>query len=116
VRAGLTRRTLLASAILALIVGGAFAVMRAAVEDGRRTTRLARHSRAELETVDRLAQMIVDAETGARGFVITRQDRFLQPWQAARANFPAVAASLGAFADDPVQIPRAHAIARAGTS
>ncbi|GAB2997143.1 hypothetical protein GCM10023080_073900 [Streptomyces pseudoechinosporeus] len=38
-----------------------------------------------------MEQLLVDLETGQRGFVITRQQTFLQPWEAACKEFPAEA-------------------------
>ena len=46
---------------------------------------------------------MIDLETGVRGFVITGQERFLQPWNAARAAFPVQASTLVSSVDDPEQ-------------
>jgi CHASE3 domain sensor protein len=57
-------------------------------DDVRESASLATHSRQELNRADRLEKLVIDLETGQRGFVITRDERFLQPWEAARAALP----------------------------
>jgi CHASE3 domain sensor protein len=60
---------------------------------------------------------VVDLETGPRGFLITRQERFLQPWRAAQAALPKTADNLEQLlADNPEQQARAQRIAQAITS
>lgn len=113
-RGGLTRRTLLASGLLALIVGGAFAVLRSAVEEERSSRRLAVHSTAEISSANRAEKLLLDLETGVRGYVITRQERFLEPWRAARTEFPRQAAAFADLADDPEGRSRARQVERSG--
>jgi CHASE3 domain sensor protein len=100
-RGGLTRRMVIASALLALLIGGGFAIQLVASKDVGESFQLARHSRQELLRVDRLESLVLDLETGQRGFAITRQEGFLQPWKAARAAFPEQLGSLVRFADSP---------------
>jgi CHASE3 domain sensor protein len=45
------------------------------------SAQLARHSEEVLATANQLERLVVDLETGGRGFVITGQERFLEPWQ-----------------------------------
>jgi signal transduction histidine kinase len=113
---GLTPRIVVASLVLALLVGGVFAILLVAIEDQRDSARLASHSRAELADADRLEKLVIDLETGQRGFVITGEERFLEPWNSARAAFPRQARMLVRFVDSPEQQRQALRIARAGTS
>jgi signal transduction histidine kinase len=114
---GLTRRMLIASGLLALVVGAAFAVLLTSVADLRRAEERATRSHNVLVTANRLERLAVDLETGQRGFVITGQDRFLDPWRAARAAFPTEAGRLSQLvADNPEQHRRAEEIAQAYTS
>jgi CHASE3 domain sensor protein len=113
VRGGLTRRMTLASALLALIIGGGFAVMVVVIDDLRDSARLATHSRVELGRADRLEKLVIDLETGQRGFVITRQERFLEPWRSARATLPAELRGLERFADSVEQRRRLRRIRHA---
>ena len=116
-RGGLTRRMVVASGLLALIVGATFAVLLSSVADLRGSERRARQAEEVLVVANRLERLVVDLETGQRGFVITGQERFLQPWQAARAAFPEQARTLeGLVAGNPEQQRRARQLEQAGTS
>jgi signal transduction histidine kinase len=106
----------LASGLLALLIGGAFAVLLVATIDQRHAQKLAGHSRAELVDAEGLLKLVVDLETGLRGFVITEQERFLEPWKYARIAFPAQAKALAGFVDDPVQAARVRRLQQDGLS
>ncbi len=115
-RGGLTQRVVLASATLVVLIAGAFVVLLLALDSTRDSGALARHSRSELAAANRLEKVVVDLETGQRGFVITREDRFLAPWHAARRTLPAAGRQLLRLADDPGQHRRAVRIIRAARS
>jgi signal transduction histidine kinase len=117
VRSGLTGRMLVASALLAVIVGAAFAVLLSSVADLRRAEQRATRSHDVLATANRLERLAVDLETGQRGFVITGQERYLEPWRAARTTFLGQARTLSDLvADNPVQRRRAQRITQAYVS
>jgi signal transduction histidine kinase len=102
-----------ASAVLALIVGAAFTVLLFSIVDLRRSERHASRSQEELTASNKLERLLLDLETGQRGFILTGQERFLQPWRAARAKFPGEANVLLALvADDPVERRVAAQIAK----
>jgi CHASE3 domain sensor protein len=86
---GLTRLTMIASGVLAILVALAFAVMLRAVDDLRDATNERAQVRMALVESQALEQLVIDLETSQRGFVITGQEDFLQPWDAARKAFPA---------------------------
>jgi signal transduction histidine kinase len=115
-RGGLTLRTVLASGLLALLLGGVFTVLLLTNLDQRDARTESRHARAELAAAERLLKLLIDVETGQRGFVITGEERFLEPWRAAIAAFPKEARALAAFADPAAQARVARQIARDGTS
>ena len=100
VRGGLTRRVMLASAALVVLIGGAFAVLVVALDSMRDSGALARDSRVELSAANRLEKLVVDVETTQRGFVITRDSRFLAPWDAARRAVPMAGTRLLDLAGD----------------
>jgi signal transduction histidine kinase len=102
-----------ASLVLALLVGSAFTVLLIAISDLRASGRLLTHSREATASVDRFEELVIDLETGVRGFVITRQERFLEPWENARAKIPVEARTLEDLVDRPEQKARVRAIARA---
>jgi signal transduction histidine kinase len=109
VRGGLTRRMLVASGLLALVIATAFAVLLTSVADLRTSERRARESEEVLVVANRLERLMVDLETGQRGFIITGQERFLQPWHDAQVAFPDQARNLQQLvADNPEQQARAQ--------
>jgi signal transduction histidine kinase len=70
-----------------------------------------------LVVANRLERLVVDLETAQRGFVITNQERFLQPWQDARIALPEEAGTLERLvADSPAQQERARRIVEAARS
>jgi signal transduction histidine kinase len=101
-----------ASLLLAVLVGTAFTVLLFAISDLRASGRLVTHSREANTVADRLEERVIDLETGVRGFVITRQERFLEPWRSARAAFPNEARTLERLVDKPEQKRRVRQIAR----
>jgi signal transduction histidine kinase len=107
---------ILASGLLALIVGGAFLVMLRAVDRERDALELSRHSESVLVAARRLEQLVIDLETGERGFLLTDSERFLQPWTAAQAALPDAIRDLEQLARVPRQNERAEAIGTAITS
>jgi signal transduction histidine kinase len=112
VSGGLAPRMAVASLLLALIVAAAFTVLLREISDLRTSGRLVTHSRETNAAADRLEERVIDLETGVRGFVIARQERFLEPWKAARAAFPAEARALERLADGSEQKRRVRGIAR----
>jgi signal transduction histidine kinase len=94
-----------------LILFGAIAGLRHAAE-------LTGRSEEVLSSANRLERLIVDIETGERGYIITRDESYLTPWQTARAILPEEAADfrrLGAMVNRS-QGDRADRISRAVTS
>jgi len=116
-RGGLTRRTVIASGLLAVIITAAFAVLVLSIIDLNRVEQRSRRSEEVLVVANRFERLMVDAETSIRGFVITRSEDFLEPWQAAQTDFPDQAKMLEQLVvDNPEQLARAEQIARDGRS
>jgi signal transduction histidine kinase len=108
---------LIASGLLALLIGAAFAVLLSSVADLRASERRARRSEEVLVVANRLERLVVDLEAAQRGFVITNQERFLQPWQDARNALPEEGGTLERLvADSPAQQERARRIVEATRS
>jgi signal transduction histidine kinase len=106
-----------ASSLLAIVVSAAFAILLVSIADLRDTDRLARHSEQVLAEANQLEKLALDIETGQRGFVITEDSRFLEPWDTATIAFPTEARSLERLvADNREQEARARRIREAGTS
>ncbi|WP_084959676.1 CHASE3 domain-containing protein [Thermoactinospora rubra] len=114
---GLTGRAVAAGLLLALVVGTAFAVLLSSISDLRRSQLRQQRSAEVLTMANRLERLIIDMETGQRGFALTGQEQFLQPWQAAIAAYPGQIATLERLvADAPQQHALARRIATAGAS
>jgi signal transduction histidine kinase len=99
-----------ASGLLALILGATFGLLLVAIDDVRKTSRLADQSRLTLTAADGVGELVLDLETGSRGFVITGQERFLRPWRLAIAELPAQSRTLERLSDGPEQAARARRI------
>ncbi|HEV2920049.1 MAG TPA: CHASE3 domain-containing protein, partial [Actinomycetota bacterium] len=110
---GLTRRMVVASGLLALVVSAAFAVLLVSVQDLRTSQRLALHSEEVLAAANQLERLVIDVETGQRGFVITGQERFLDPWQDARRALPEASRRLEGLTTDDQQHRQALQIGQA---
>ena len=108
---------LIASGLLALLIGAAFAVLLSSVADLRASERRARRSEEVLVVANRLERLVVELEAAQLGFVITNQERFLQPWQDARTALPGEGGTLERLvADSPAQQEQARRIVEATRS
>jgi signal transduction histidine kinase len=87
VRGGLIRRMVVACGLLAVLTSAAFAVLLLAIRDQRSSAQLARHSQEVLVAANRVERLLVDIETGTRGYLLTGEDGFLQPADAGEAGF-----------------------------
>ncbi|MGC4061030.1 MAG: CHASE3 domain-containing protein [Aquabacterium sp.] len=75
------------------------------------TSYLVTHTHRVLEHVAALLSLLKDAETGQRGFIITGQETYLEPYEAAVRNIPAVVKELqDLIADNPAQQKRMGAL------
>jgi signal transduction histidine kinase len=108
---GLTRRTIVASAVLVLLIGSAFAVLLRANAEQHAAGRLATRSQEVLAATNTLERLLLDLETGQRGFVVSGEERFLEPWSAARRELPGASALLVSLsAGVPAQQRRARSL------
>jgi signal transduction histidine kinase len=117
-RGGLSLRVVTASALLSLLIAGVFLFLVNAIIGMRDAAALARRSDRVLTAANDLERLVIDLETGQRGYVITHDESFLQPWAAARASFEPKAAELRALASAhrTSQAQRAEQIAKDGMS
>jgi signal transduction histidine kinase len=102
--------------VLALLVGSVFAILVLTLAEQRDARTLSRNSRAASDAADQILRVVLDLETGQRGYIITRHQRFLAPWNAARAQFPRQAQALTQLTKDPLQERRARRIDALGSS
>ena len=113
---GLTGRMVAAGLVLVLLTGLSFVVLDLAIRDLSQANHQVDASAAQLRAADEAQQLVIDMETGLRGFVITGDERFLASWDAGRQGFPRRIAALEAAAGDPGQRARVQAIADASGS
>ena len=87
----------LATTLLVLVVGGAsyFAVRRST-----HAAELVAHTDSVLIEREKLLSALKDLETGARGFVLTDQSEFLEPFNSAKPKVEASLAKLRALTSD----------------
>jgi signal transduction histidine kinase len=84
----LSMRMIVATAVLALIVAGAFGILVHAVSTLDDATKREAHAKDVTAASVTLEKLVLDLETGLRGFVLTGNERFLQPWSRAREQLP----------------------------
>jgi signal transduction histidine kinase len=89
-----------AGTLLVVVVGTTFAFLLLAIAQLRESAQLTRQARDELIAADGMERVVIDLETGVRGYVITGEERFLEPWNGARALFPAQARTLERLASN----------------
>jgi CHASE3 domain sensor protein len=69
------------------------------------------HSEQVIATTNGLQTLVLEFETGLRGFVITHQERYLDPWRRAQAHYPGqMALLIRLTAHEPAQQARARAL------
>jgi signal transduction histidine kinase len=112
-RSRLLTRIAIALGVLALALALVFVVLIVSVTGLRDRSLDARHSEQVIATANALQTLVIDFETGLRGYAITGKDSYLQPWNTAKRQYGAKADTLvGLTADDAAQNARARMIAR----
>jgi PAS domain S-box-containing protein len=112
-RIGLTARVRLATLVVAVALGAVLGILLHTVDVSRQRDSEARHSSDVLESAAGIEGSVIDLETGLRGYIISRQTRFLQPYQRARATQPARLRALSKLvAEDPGQVALSHQLSR----
>jgi signal transduction histidine kinase len=102
-RGGLTRRMVIASTLLALLTSAAFAVLLLAIRDQRSSAHLARQSQEVLAAANQVERLLVDIQSGSRGYLLTGEDGFLQPAYAGEVSFPQASSRLVELTQLPEQ-------------
>ena len=107
-RFGLTARMLAASGLLALIVMATFAVMLLALREARASAALAESAQRAESSAYELERRVVDLESGHRGYVLSSQESFLDPWREAEGALPSLEMELMSRIVDESQARRAR--------
>jgi signal transduction histidine kinase len=112
-RAGLTVRIAVSAALVGVGLALVFAVLFLAITGLRHRSLEARHSQQVIATANRLQTLVIDLETGLRGFAITHDATYLAPWENARLRYPkAMGSLLNLTNDNPPQHTLAMSIKR----
>jgi signal transduction histidine kinase len=108
---GLVARIAFSAIAVAVGLAIVFGVLFLAIVSLHQRSLDARRSQQVIATANRLQTYVIDLETGARGFALTRDERYLSPWRKAQAKYPDAIATLVALTrDNPTQHRRALAI------
>jgi signal transduction histidine kinase len=108
---GLLARIAIVLGTLALALSLLFVVLIFAVTGLRDRSFDARHSEQVIATANGLQTLVIDFETGLRGFAITHDRKDLRPWRAAKRAYKQKANMLVSLtADNPEQHSRAEEI------
>jgi signal transduction histidine kinase len=99
---GLVTRIAFAAIAVAIGLAIVFAVLFVAILSLHQRSLDARRSQQVIATANELQTYVIDLETGARGFALTHDERYLDPWYRAQALYPGAIATLVALTKDNV--------------
>ena len=112
---GLVTQVAFVSAVLAAALVAAFTVLALAILQLRDSSAKARHAQQVIALANSVETLVVDLETGLRGYVITNDPKLLAPFHAAQERYPRQMDRLEQLvADEPAQVRRVRKI-RAAT-
>jgi signal transduction histidine kinase len=110
-RSGLVARIAFSAIAVGVGLAVVFGVLFLAIAGLRHRSLEARHSQQVIATANQLQTLVIDLETGLRGFVITDDERDLRPWRRAQERYPAAIRKLITLTnDDALQHGRALGI------
>src|SRR6266481_1542288 len=105
----LRRRLLFASVSLGVLVGAAFVILIVTLVNVRNQQRARSHSERLIAKTNELEQLVLDLETDARRYAITRNGVYLGPLRAASQNLQSVSKELVALSEgDQTRVLRAQ--------
>jgi PAS domain S-box-containing protein len=87
-------RLLLPGVALAVLLVAAFFAQRDATSTLSQNVLTQARAEQEVSLAYKSETLLLDLETGVRGFLLTHDRRFLEPWQSARAAFPVSSSAL----------------------
>jgi signal transduction histidine kinase/CHASE3 domain sensor protein len=102
VRFGLAARILIAGGIVAAFSLAEFALVVRGFQAVRSHTRAEQRAGRSAIAAVQLEKLILDLETGSRGYVISRDPSFLESWRSAQRQLPAQSRLLEALAPGPL--------------
>jgi hypothetical protein len=112
-RSGLVTRIVMSAALVGLGLTVVFLILSLAITGLRQRSLEARRSQQVIASANQLQTLVTELETGVRGFAITKDPRYLEPWRRAQKNYPdAIRQLLALTADNPKQHTRALELQR----
>ena len=110
-RSGLAARIGVSAFVVGVGLAVVFGVMFVAITGLRHRSLEARHSQQVIATANQLQTLVIDLETGVRGFALTHERTYLTPWTRAQGRYPATIRKLLALThENPKQHERALGI------
>jgi signal transduction histidine kinase len=110
-RGSLATLTTIATVVVAAVVAAAFAISIATTLDLRRSTQRETQSKDVVTTTLQAQNLVLDLETGVRGYVISRKAQFLEPYRGARRQWPSTMGRLERLvAGDPQELGTAQTV------
>jgi signal transduction histidine kinase len=100
-RLGLSGRIVVGGVLLAAFFAIQFVLVVRSFQSIRNDTREQQRAQQSVVAATRLEKLVLDLETGARGYVLTGDRHFLEPYEAARRSLPGEAGHLVALAPGP---------------
>ena len=101
-RLGLGARILIAGGIVVLFLVVEFVLVLRQFQHVRTLTRSEQRAEQSVVAASRVEKFVLDLETGTRGYLITRDRRFLAPSRVAKGSLPAETRAFQALAPGPV--------------
>ena len=116
-RWSLTTRVLLVGTVLAVAIAAIFVLRLVSIRSLERANGARARAARVIDASSRTEKAILDMETGIRGYLLTRQRGFLEPWYQGRAAFRPRFAQLAQLLghDRSRELPLVSAIGRQGT-
>jgi two-component system, sensor histidine kinase and response regulator len=93
-------------ALVLVLISGTFAVLLFSVRDFDRETESAGRAERILSRSAAVERDVVDIETGLRGYLLTGEPRFLEPYHAGRLHYRADLSAMERLITDPAQHQR----------
>jgi signal transduction histidine kinase/CHASE3 domain sensor protein len=106
-------RILLSSLVVVAVLGVGLYRANAAYEElGRQFERLVQHDLKLADDAEQLLRLMVDLETGKRGYLLTSDRRYLAPYEQARKDLEGLLAEAQAVAENGMEDERVAAFGR----
>jgi len=110
---GLAAPTFAALALVLVVVGGVFAALLLSVREFDEQADGARRAERILRLSTATERAVVDIETGLRGYLLTGDARFLEPYEEGRTTYGSRLVAMDALIAGPAQRRRLQDLKRA---